>query len=456
VTGGRRPMLILSTAFALLTLATAGWTKDLGDILVQKGLITPEELRQAREEDKQKSAAEESRRDAIVAKLPGWLSMITPFGDLRIRDEGFYAKDLIGRNRFRFRARVGLNINPNDEIGATFRVASGDPNDPISANQSFQNVFTKKSVNFDQAYLTLRPGKTFNLQPGIITVLAGKFGVPNYRVSEMVWDDDLSPEGFSESVAVVDNKDSVLRGLKINGYQWIIDEVANGGDPNMVGGQVVSDWAFTDDAEMTFAFADYSYQNVDQVARKFLEKTSSSFNSSLANSNRVDHFSNAKISGFKSGFNIVNPNGEFNVTNVPVVGGAGIFGDLAYNTLADSKALGFSVGFGFGHVVRDWYHDTLKNQGDWGFSYTFEHVEQDAVFSMFSMSDLDYVQQNATQKGSSNQESHIIRLDYMLLPSLQLTAKAEFINVLDRASANVTLHGNDTLLRSQLDATLRF
>jgi len=452
----RRSIVALAAGLAVLTVAHVSQAKDLGDILVQKGLITPDELRQAREEEKQKAAAEESRRDAIVAKLPGWLSMITPFGDLRFRDEGFYAKDLIGRNRFRFRARVGLAVNPNEEIGATFRLVSGDPNDPISANQSLQGLFNKKPVNFDQAYLTLRPGKTFHLEPGLITIIGGKFGVNNYRVSEMVWDDDLEPEGFSESVALIDQKDSVLRGLKVNGYQWIVDEVSNGGDPNMIGGQVVSDLAFNDDAKMVVAFGDYSFQNINQVARKFLEPSSSSFNSSLANSNRFSKFSNGKISGFQSGFNLVNPNAELNFTNLPVVGGAGVFGDLVYNTEADGKALGISAGFGFGKVTRDWYHDTLKNQGDWGFSYTFEHVGQDAVFAPFSMSDLDYVQQTATQKGSSNMESHIVRLDYMILPSLQLTAKALIVNVLDRASANAKLNGNDTLLRTQLDATLKF
>lgn len=41
--------------------------------MLKKGLITEEDLKQAREEDKQKAAAEESRRDAIVAKIPKWL-----------------------------------------------------------------------------------------------------------------------------------------------------------------------------------------------------------------------------------------------------------------------------------------------------------------------------------------------------------------------------------------------
>ena len=455
----RRTMLALAAAVAMLAVADVSRAKDLGDLLVQKGLITPEELKQAREEEKQKSAAEESRRDAIVAKLPKWLEMITPFGDLRFRDEGFYENGLVARNRFRYRARLGLNVNPSDEIGATFRLASGDANDPISANQSLTGTFTKKPVNIDEAYLTFRPGKTFHLEPGLFTLYAGKFAASNvaYRVSEMVWDDDLCPEGATETFALVDHRDGFLRGLKINAYQWIIDEVANSVDPNMVGGQIVSDMAFSDTVKLTAAFGDYSFQSVNEVARKYLEPSSSSFNSSLSNSNRFSHFSNGKISAFKSGFNIVNPNAELNFANLPVVSSAGVFGDLAYNTEADGKNLGVAVGVGIGKAGRDWYHDsTLKNQGDWGVGYTFEWVEEDSVFSIFSMSDLSYVQTSATQKGASNLQAHIIRLDYLLLPSLQLTAKALVVNVLDRSSATVKLDGNATLLRTQLDATLKF
>ena len=452
----RTGILTIVALVATLSVAAAAQARDLGDILVQKGLITPEELRQAREEDKQKAAAEESRRDAIVAKLPKWLDMIQPFGDLRTRYEGFFANDLIARNRFRYRARVGLNVNASDEFSTTFRLVSGDPNDPISTNQTLNNTFTKKSVNFDQAYMTLRPGKTFHLEPGWIAIYAGKFGIDKvYRTSELLWDDDLTPEGASETLNLVDERDGFLRGFRVNALQWVVDEVSNTVDPNIIGGQVVADMAFDDTAKWTVGFADYDYEGVNRIARKFLEKTSSSFNSSLANSNRVDHFSNGKISGFQSDFNVINANTEVNFPNVAGVS-AGLFGDLAYNTQADNKGLGFALGAGIGKAGRDWYHNTLKNQADWGFSYTFERVEQDAVFSAFSYSDLDYVQQPATQKGSSNLTAHILRFDYMLLPNLQLTAKAHFINVLDRASAIVKLNGNDTLLRTQLDASYKF
>lgn len=453
----RRAIVAMAAVMAVVLLGPAtGRTKDLGDILVQKGLITPDELRQAREEEKQKTAAEESRREAISAKLPKWLDVITPFGDLRTRYEGFYEDGLVARNRFRMRARIGLTANVSDEIAATFRLDSGNPDDPISANQTFDRTFTKKSVSIGQAYMTLRPGKSVHMSPGLLSITAGKFGVNAYRASELVWDDDLNPEGASETVTFIDQRDEVVRGLKLNLFQWIVDEIPNSDDPWMAGGQVVGDFALGhDDTKMTLAVADYHYENVNNFARKFLEKTSSSFNGQLANSNRLSKFSDGKVSGMKSGFNIINVAGEMNfLTALPVP--FGFFGDLAYNTQADGRNLGAYVGAGIGKGGRDWYHDGLKTPGDWGFSYTYAWVEQDAVLSAFSYSDLDYVQSGATQKGSTNLMAHIIRGDYMLFPNLQFTAKVHFINALDRAGSVAALKGNATLVRTQLDATLKF
>ncbi|HVN87584.1 MAG TPA: putative porin [Candidatus Binatia bacterium] len=457
--------------------------KDLGDVLLKKGLITEDELKQAREEEKQKAAADESRRDAITAKIPKWLDAITPFGDIRIRDEGFYENDVDARNRERFRARIGLNINPSDEVSGGFRLATGDSNDPISTNQSFSNTFTRKSINLDQAYITLKPGKTIGLEPGWFSITGGKFGVNAYRTSELVWDDDLSPEGGTETINLVDQREHFVRGLKVNLFQWVVDEISNARDPWMVGGQVVADTAFSESTKWTIAFADYNYNDLNTVATKFLSPYSgnadptngyaanSSQNTSLANSNTVnlsgkDVKGHQKITGFASGFNIVNANTELNFAD-PFRAGipAGIFGDLAYNTQADTKNTGFYVGAGIGKAGKDWYHNSLKNQGDWGLSYAYGWVEKDAVLSLFSYSDIDYLRlqsSGATQKGSSNVIAHIVRLDYVLFPNLQLTAKAHFINALDRDDATTTVGqplsraGNSTLVRTQFDAVLKF
>jgi hypothetical protein len=430
--------------------------KDLGDLLVEKGLITPEELRQAREEDKQKSAAEESKRDAIAAKLPSWVSMFTPFGDLRLRTEGFYADQEPARTRFRVRARIGMNVNPTDEIGATVRLASGNPNDPISTNQTFDTTFTRKSINLDQAYLTVKPGKTFGLEPGWGYFMGGKMPVIAYRASELVFDDDLSPEGAQEQLNLVDHREGWLRSVKLNGFQWVVDEFSTSADPWMIGGQAVTDLSIDDFPKITLAFADYSYQDMNKEARKVLEKTSSNFNSQLANSNAFTHDSDGKITGFRSGFNIVNGGGEVNFPNVIDTYSAGIFGEAAYNTLAHKDGTGFAVGAGFGSAGRDWYHNNMKNAGEWGLSYTFERVGQDAVPAMFSFSDIDFSTSTGTQKGSTNVVANIVRGDYMLFPNFQLTAKGLFVNALDKSQSNAKLDHNNTLFRMQLDAQLKF
>ncbi|HVN83756.1 MAG TPA: putative porin [Candidatus Binatia bacterium] len=482
---------------ALFTALCGGRARatDLGEVLLKKGLITEDELQQAREEEKQKAAADESRLDALKAKLPAWLNTITPFGDFRVRGEGFYENDVTGRTRERVRARVGLTANPSNEVSGTFRLATGDANDPISTNQTFSNAFNRKSINLDWAYITLKPGKSIGLQPGWFSITGGKFGVNTFKTSELVWDDDVSPEGATETLYLVDQRENFVRGLRINALQWVIDETSNAGDPWIAGGQVVADTAFSESAKWTFAFGDYNYGDVNKIATKFLSPvsgnaafgncspnanppsnyacygTNSSYNSSLANSNTVrlsspDSAKKQKILGFANGFNIINANTELNFADLFGRGrSAGIFADLAYNSLADTKNTGVYAGVGVGSSGKDWYHNNLKNQGDWAVTYIYAWVEKDAVFSLFSFSDIDYSRlQNATQtqKGSSNVIANMIRTDYVLLPGLQLTAKANLINALDRNDATnplgqpLTRPGNSTLARIQLDAVVKF
>lgn len=446
-------------------LAGAAQAKDLGDILLKKGLITEDDLKQAREEDKQKSAAEESRRDAILAKIPKWLDSMSLFGDLRNRYEGFYANELHARNRYRLRARVGVNANVSDEISATVRLASGDANDPISTNQTLSNTFTRKPVSLDWAYMTIKPGKTFGLAPGWGQIVAGKFGINVARESELVWDDDLSPEGATETLNLVEQREGFFRSFRINALQWTLDELSADKDPWIAGGQAVLDTAVGSTATWTASFADYNFINMNKVATKFLSqfndaagtKANSNFNSSLANSNDVVK-NGSQVIGYKSGFNIINFGSELNFPNPVGLGiPAGVFGELAHNTQADGRNTGVALGVGVGKAGKDWYHNGLKNPGDWGVSYTWEWVEKDAVASLFSYSDIDYIQNKSTQKGSTNVTASIIRFDYELFPNFQLTAKSHFINALDRSISNAPLAaGNPTLTRLQLDAVLKF
>lgn len=455
----RRWLLLGCVGGALVLTTSPSWAaRNICEMLRDKGLLNDAEYKECKAAETKEAEKETSKvHEVLMSRLPKWLDVFTPFGDLRNRFEGFYANGLNARNRFRLRARIGLKAKVTDEVAATVRLASGNANDPISTNQTFEKTFTRKSINLDQAYMTLTPGKTFGLRPGVISITGGKFGVNASRESELVWDDDLSPEGATETVNLVQNSDGFFRGLRVNAFQWVVDEISSAGDPWMFGGQIIADYAVEDAAKWSVSFADYHYEDLNAVAARYLEPTSPNFNNQLANSNDVVKDSNGKIIGYRYGFNIVQAGTELDFTDPAGLGiPAGVFGDFAYNTLADTRNVGLYVGFGIGKAGKDYYHDGLKNQGDWGASYTYAYVQKDAVLSLFSYSDIDYVQANATQRGSTNVVAHIVRFDYMLLPNLQLTAKAHFINALDPQISNAALEGNSTLVRTQLDAALKF
>src|SRR5262249_10016596 len=231
-------------------------------LLEQQLQRTQEELKQLRNEIEQQKAVtranEEQAKHAAektevaktkTAKLPDWLTSLTPFGDVRFRTEGFYnqprlADQVVTANtRERIRARVGMRYTYSDELAATVRIATGNINDPISTNQTLTGNFTPFSINLDWAYLTLAPGKTFDIRPGLVTVNAGKFPNPMFRVAGMVLAEDLSPEGFNEIFALLDGpigdpKRTSLDQLKLYLEQWTFSQINNRADGWMFGGQV--------------------------------------------------------------------------------------------------------------------------------------------------------------------------------------------------------------------------
>lgn len=454
----------ITAAAAVLLLAAPAGARDLCQMLKDKGILNDVEFNECKAAQEKDEARTEKQAQAVVAsKWPKWLDMLTPFGDLRLRQEGFYEKGMTANNRFRFRARLGVLVTPTDEVQAGFRLATGNPNDPISTNQTFDREFTRKPFNLDWAYLNIRPWKVFGWERPWFTLTGGKFAVPAFRTSELVWDNDLSPEGGTEVFSLIESKEGLWRSVKVNAFQWTVDQIRADADPWMWGGQAVADMAFGSTAMWTAALANYNYQGMNAVAKGPLNPKSSSFNNALANSNDVITQPNGAITAYKYQFNILNVNSDLDFNNPFGIGvPAGAFFDFAYNTEAATRNLGVYVGAGIGNARRDYYRNSLKNPGDWSMSATWVYVEKDAVLSIFSYSNFQYIQTNApprsnpTLLGSTNVQGAIVRFDYAPWSFLQLTAKAHIINALDRAINNAPLVGNPTLVRTQFDAAFRF
>ncbi len=208
---------------------------DLGaliDLLQEKGVLTAEEASELRKRPmvevptaapRQPVAA--SRDDGAVrlsaspsamaqgpvvepsVELPGWLQRFKIGGDIRLRyqadlfDEAnnvatYYDPNDLSpinttedRQRFRYRARISLAAQVNDDLKAAFRLATGNGNDPVSTNDTLGDAFNKDGVVFDRAYLEWQP-------TSLLTVSGGRIPSP-WFATDLVWDKDLNFEGLA-------------------------------------------------------------------------------------------------------------------------------------------------------------------------------------------------------------------------------------------------------------------
>ncbi|HZW90766.1 MAG TPA: putative porin, partial [Myxococcaceae bacterium] len=369
--------------------------------------------------------AEESKAAAAEAKkgfeLPDWVKKTTLFGDLRLRHEGFYHQPVTeagqkpdpnlrpppptsatARNRERLRARLGLKTTFSDELSATLRVTSGDPNNPISTNEDLTGDFTRKHVNLDWAFLTFSPGASFGIRPGAVSLTGGKFPNPIFRVGEMVFDEDLSPEGASETFQLLPKPMGAFDQIKVYALQWTFAEVSNGPDGWMFGGQVNPALHFGA-IQVEGGFGQFWWLNPDLIAQALSKNTTSfnasgqpianpNFNSSLVNTNLLvtktiqppsgpsgTPPSFTAITGYQSGFNQTSATVAATVPHLLLDQPLRLFADYVYNwQAAIDDAHGWQAGMRLGQT---------RVRGDWSVYGLYEHIGQEAAISAFTYSD---------------------------------------------------------------------
>jgi len=430
------------------------------------GQATQKQVEQNAEEAK--TAAAESHKK--VASLPDWLNHVTPFGDVRYRTEGFYhqphqpGQDVTAETRERIRARVGLRVGWGEELSSTIRLATGNPNDPISTNQTLTGNFTRKNINLDWAFLTFTPGKTFGIRPGLASITGGKFPNPIFRTDEMVFDDDLSLEGLSEQFQLLGKPYGVLDQVKLHGLQWTFDEISNQQDGWMFGGQANPSFHFGD-LQLEAGLGQYWWLNSDQIAQALSQNTTAftasgapvanpNFNSSLYNTNLLmkqtvqpptttpgkKPAAFTAITGYRSGFNQSGLTLAATLPNVVAAQPLRFWADYIYNWLAvNDEAQGVTAGLRLGQ---------LKTRGDWALTGFYEYFEQESAISSFAWSDFG--------NGGTNLKGPGVGLDYQLLDPLTLSARANFTNFITKPAGVTTGDNNPTQTRLQLDAQVKF
>jgi len=397
------------------------------------GQATQKQVEQTAEETKVATA--EAKKGV---ELPDWLKRTTIFGDVRVRHEGFYHQpqkngaDVTARNRERVRARLGVKVAFSDEISATIRGATGDPNNPVSTNETLTGGFTRKHFNLDWAFLTFTPGQSFGIRPGIASITAGKFPNPIFRVGQLVFDDDLSPEGASQTFALLSQPMGALDQVKVHALEWTFNEVSNNQDGWMFGGQVNPSMHFGN-LQLEAGLGQYWWLNADQIAQSL------NTNSSLTNTNLVTTQTvggKTTITGYQGAFNQSNATVAATWPNLVGTQPLRAFADYVYNwQAATDDSHGVMAGLTLGQT---------KTRGDWSVTGWWEHIGQEAAISSFTYDDFG--------TGGTNLEGPVAEINYQLLNPLTVTVRSHFTNFINRPAGTT----NPTLTRLQLDAQVKF
>ena len=230
----------------------------------------------------------EQRLSNLESRIKGF-GPFTFAGDFRLRDEPYFGgpvNDSQVRDRERYRARFYINAKLNDDISGGLGLSTGDPNDPITSNQTANQFFTRKPFNLDRAFIVYTPH-----QWSALTLIGGKFAYPWYR-TQLTWDDDIFPEGLAQKLEWKSNDWHLLRQFAIIGFELPFGETQNteavkaytqSGTavfpyPNasvhqsvVYGSQIQTRWQLASWLSFTADTALYDYHNADPIALANLE-----------------------------------------------------------------------------------------------------------------------------------------------------------------------------------------
>ena len=299
------------------------------------------------ETDEEKGAPEESK--------------FSFFGDFRLRYEGFFQRGEPTRNRERLRLRFGLRGSA-DDFNYELRIATGDPRNPISPNQTFSEFFTRKSFYLDRAYLEYSPkNKPF-------AAIFGKFG-PQHVTTTLVWDRDVNPEGACQTLSYSGEK--LIKNFNIYVMEFVLNEQSKREDAWMIGVQGLAEFRISDTSSLSLAGGDYHYINEDQIA---LAIDSGALITHKTNSLRYE---NGVVVGYLTEFHLVElfmkySNSFFRRWPMSLT--------VQYirNVAADQSNNAAFAEFALG---------TDRRSADWLFRWTYWHPEKDSVLAAYMESE---------------------------------------------------------------------
>ncbi len=323
--------------------------------------------------------AEKSWRE----QLPEWTRKIKLSGDLRLRYERLFDRDMLNQNgtpgkedprdRGRIRLRLYLDSNITDEISAHAMVTTNmaTHQEATTTNATFGQDFNDKGIFLARAYAEYAPKWLKGLKLG-----AGKFKM-NFVQTDIMWDVDVNPEGVYETYRYMGS--DVFQPFIYLG-QMVLNENNRTPDAMLYLQQAGFDWR-VGPVKWLMAGSYYSWSNLDGTAWI----SSGEYNNGGGNS-FVTNPTTGDIQ-FEYGYKLWEAISRirFNAGPYP----AEIYLDYIYNAADgvpsdENKAYNFSIKIG-----NEW------KKGAYSLFYKYAYIEQNAVLGC--LNDQDFY--GANRKG---------------------------------------------------------
>lgn len=180
------------------------------------------------------------------------------------------------RQRFRLRARLGMDADLADGFTAGMRLATGSDNSPVSTNQTVGSSggnFSKYAIWLDRAYLKYKPEASPFDYYGLLsnmTLSVGRFNNPFWGATDLVWDADLGFDG-----AALQATRELRQGFTMFAvagafpiFNTALDFSSTeatkfeSDDKYLLGGQVGFNWQATSTVAFTLGASVFDYSNV--------------------------------------------------------------------------------------------------------------------------------------------------------------------------------------------------
>jgi len=327
--------------------------KELLDILKSNGAITEKQYSELLNKGKESDEA---------LKKMAWAGRIKIKGDLRLRQEFVDINGKRNEDRQRYRARIGIDAKVTDTVDANIRLASGSSDSSTSTNETMGDGYKKDSIWLDRAYINWHPLAGLNL-------FGGKMKQPWEKVGDIVWDNDINPEGLAVKYsAQLGNTNLTATG----GYLVLndIDGLRFKDDSKVVFGQLSSKFKIGN-AKTLLGATVYDYSNEDSVLGTIVD-----------DGNDTTEFGLYELFGSVS-----------LKTQLPIK----IYGQYVQNSDAnginDDDDTAWLLGFG-----------TKYNK--WKFDYNYRETELNAVSGEFNDSDF--------AGGETDSEGHKLKIGYKI------------------------------------------